>query len=186
MSAPHWLHARPRKMPAEPPEVDWQKMLIAHQGRDSRGMAYLRQHGPKQTSDQWGQPLPLSSVAQYDLDRLVAVLADPLLRTRDLMLSGILNSDEVAAVKAVHPQVYAEITGAAFNDMMQTKPPWENWAVGVLGVLFQKPATQMYTEAQQAPDDAQQQAAATGAGPTAPLATPSDRRETAVREQARR
>jgi hypothetical protein len=190
MSAANWLHSSPKKAPADPPVIDFEKLLIANQGRASKSINYLRQHGPKQTFDEWGQPLPLSSVAQYDLDRLVAVMKDPIIRTRDLMFSGLLNSDEVAAVKAVHPEVYAQLRDAAFVDMMQTKPPFEVWAVGVLGILFQKPAPQMYADAQQAPDDSQQPGAAMGGpGPTGlpgAMPTQSDRRETAVREQARR
>lgn len=185
-----WLHSPPKKPPADPPTIDFEKLLIANQGKTSKTINFLRTKGPKQSSDEWGQPLPLSSVAQYDLDRLVAISRDPSLRTRDLMLSGLLNSDEVAILKAVHPEIYAQIRDAAFVDMMQTKPPYEVWAVGVLGILFQKPATQMYTDAQQAPDDQQQQQAATGGpGPTGlpgAMPTQSDRRETAVREQARR
>lgn len=187
MSERSWLKGKQQAAPAEPPHVDYQNLLIANQGRKSRSVAYILKNGPQQTFDEWGQPLPLSSVGQYDLDRLVAVLKNPITRIRDLMLSGLLNSDEVASVKAVHPDIYDMVTQAAVRDMLETKPPFQIWAQGVLDILFQKPATQMYAEANQAdptkPD--QPQGSPTLGMPNA-LPTPTDRRETAVREQARR
>jgi hypothetical protein len=71
--------------------------------------------------------------------------------------------------------------------MIETKPPYQIWAQGVLGILFQKPATQFYAEANQADptQDANSPQNAAMGMPGA-LPTPTDRREQAVREQARR
>ena len=186
MSEQNWIKGKPKAPPSEPPHIDFQNLLIANQGRQSRGVAYILKSGPRQTFDEWGQPLPLSSVGQYDLDRLVAVLKEPITRTRDLMMSGLLNPDEVAAVKAVHKDVYDMVSQAAVRDMLETKPPYQIWAQGVLDVLFQKPATAMYAEANQADPSApdQSKGSPTLGMPNA-MPTPTDRRETAVREQAR-
>lgn len=147
-------------------------------------VSYVRQHGPKLENDEWGQALPLSEMEQFDLDRLVAVLTEPLSRLRDLVVSGHVNTDEVLAVKDVYPDVYQAVVDACVRDMIEAGPPFERWAQLTLGVLFLKPAPEMYAEAQQ-PE--QQQGGAPGpTGLPGAIATPSDRREPAIRELTRR
>src|SRR6185295_7731113 len=143
MSARNWLKSEPRKPPKDPKHVDLVHLIAAGNTMKARGepvphIEYIKQFGPKVKTDEWGDPLPLSSVAQYDLDRLVAIMLDPLDRARDLLMSGMLNPDEVTALKAVYPTVWAALVDASYQDMIETKPPWKTWAQNVLGVLFQK------------------------------------------------
>jgi len=188
MSTKNWLKSDPRKPPKDPKHVDLVHLIAAGNTMKARGEAvphieYIKQFGPKIKTDEWGNPLPLSSVAQYDLDRLVAIMLDPLDRARDLLMSGMLNPDEVTALRAVYPTVWAALVDASYQDMIETKPPWKTWAQNVLGVLFQKPATEAY----QSHENPAKPAPGGGGGPSVPgsLPTPSDRMETAVREQAR-
>ena len=188
MSAKNWLKSDPRKPPKDPKRVDLVHLIAAGSAMAKRGepvphIEYIKQFGPKISTDEWGQPLPLSSVAQYDLDRLVAIMLDPLDRARELLLSGMLNPDEVTALKAVYPTVWVALVDAAYSDMIETKPPWKTWAQNVLGVLFQKPATEAYQSHENPAKPAQ--GGGGGAGVPGSLPTPSDRMETAVREQAR-
>jgi hypothetical protein len=188
MSAANWLRSAPRKPPPEPKHVDLVHLIAAGNAMSKRGepvphIEYIKQFGPKIQTDEWGAPLPLSSVAQYDLDRLVAIMMDPLARARGLLLAGRLNPDEVTALKAVYPTVHAALVDACVMDMMQTKPPYQVWAQTVLGVLFQKPATQVYASSTEPGPSSPKQGGPVGMPGALP--TPTDRMDPAVREQAR-
>jgi hypothetical protein len=196
-----WLQKPPRNPPDAPQHVDLISFNAAADkvassgGKVPKYVSYVRSNGPRLTTDEWGFPLPLSVVDQDDLDRLVAVLSTPLVRLRDLVVSGYLNADEVAAVKDVYPEAYTAVTDACIRDMVFSKPPFELWAQNVLGVLFQKPANIAYSDSQN-PSQGQgppQPGAAPPPPPSGPgitglpnsIATPSDRRDPAVRELTR-
>jgi len=142
---------------------------------------YLRQNAPPLQVDRWGDPLPLSAVEQDRLDRMWAILAAPRERGRALIVSGALAPDEVDALQAVYPDVWSELAGQAYREMIATPPPYPGWVEATLDVLFGVPASQVYTKGPPAPrQQLNDQSKLTG-GPSA-LGTPSDRRETAVRQ----
>lgn len=194
MGTKSWLKSPPRKPPSAPENVDIvtfnaQANLASQKtGKVPEYVTYVRQNGPKLQVDEWGQALPLSPQEQYDLDRLVAVLMEPVTRTRDLLVSGILNDDEVTAVATVYPAAYAAIVKAALSDMIQAQPPFALWAQSVLGILFRKPATEMYASTINATDAIGNPKGPAGHAPGAlpdSIPTPQDRRDTAVRQQGR-
>lgn len=190
-----WLKLPPRKPPEPPEHIDLvsfnarANILEQRTGKVPPFVTYVRQNGPKLTMDEWGQALPLSMTEQSDLDRLVAVLMDPVSRFRDLLTSGLLNDDEVQAVAAVYPRIYAAVVNAAIQDMIDAQPPFALWAQSVLGILFQKPATEMYASTVNATDafgNPKQQSGGAGLAPPDATPTPTDRRDTAIRQQAGR
>jgi len=191
-----WLKMPPRKPPDDPETIDLvsfnarANLLEQKTGKVPAFVTYVRQNGPKLTFDEWGQALPLSPMEQSDLDRLVAVLMDPVTRFRDLLTCGRLNDDEVQAVSAVYPEVYAAVVNAAVKDMIVAQPPFALWAQSVLGILFQKPATEMYASTINATDEIgrpKENRASPGlASPPDAIPTPQDRRDTAIRQQARK
>lgn len=192
-----WLKSPPRKPPAAPEHVDIvtfnakANLEAQKTGQVPSYATYVRENGPKLQVDEWAQALPLSPQEQNDLDRLVAVLMEPVTRTRDLLVSGLLNDDEVTAVATVYPQAYAAVVNAAVSDMIQAQPPFELWAQSVLGILFRKPATEMYQSTVNATDAIGNPKGNGGGNPAAlatpdTIPTPSDRRDTAVRQNARR
>jgi len=196
MGTKSWLKSPPRKPPPQPEHVDIvtfnakANMEAKQNGGQMPAYAtYVRENGPKLQVDEWGQVLPLSPQEQSDLDRLVAVMMEPVTRTKDLLVSGLLNDDEVAAVASVYPAAYAAIVNAAVSDMIQAQPPFQLWAQSVLGILFRKPATEMYASTVNATDAiGNPKPHGGGAGIALPDATPTpqDRRDTAIRQQARR
>lgn len=138
---------------------------------------YLAVKAPPVPMDQWGLPLPISPLQQDYLDRVFAVLADPM-RARALLHSGQLLPDEVEPIATVFPEVYASLIEEATDDMIDAKPPFPAWAEGVLGILFQRPAASVYNPAGEA------QGKPPGGKLDAQSGTPADRRELAVRENA--
>lgn len=186
-----WLRSAPDKSPSQPEHVDIMKFNAKANAYEETGatlpkyIGYVRKHGPAMQVDEWGIPLPLSAMEQDLLNRLVAILTDPVERTKELLLSGLLNPDEVDAIKSVYPEIYSRFVDAAVLDMTETKPPFQLWAQTILGILFKKPANLMYAEEQQ--QQQQQQGAPSANSPQGGsgvnLPTQVDRREIAVRQQ---
>lgn len=180
-----WLNKAPKKPPPKPEHVDLVTLnyqaqrAIETTGQEPKYVTYVREHGPKVTMDEWGRAMPLAPIEQFDLDRLVNILTDPMNVTLGLVFSGQINPDEVKAVKAVYPEVYKQITQACLSDMLYAKPPFETWAVNTLGVLFQKPAAKLYEESQP------QESKSGGAVKLVPgsMPTPNDKRELEVRQK---
>jgi hypothetical protein len=145
-------------------------------GIASPAMAFLWVKAPVQAFDQWGQPLPLSPMQQDGLDRMFAIIADPVGRGEALLHSGQLADDEVQALVMVYPDVYAAMVDEASREMLATPLPYPAWVEAQLGVLFQKPASAVYSKQESAPK-------APPANGTLGLTegTQADRRELAVR-----
>lgn len=179
-----WLNKPPKKAPPAPEHVDPitfaydAQRAIAKYGQEPKYMAYVREHGPKLTFDDWGRPMPLSPIEQFDLDRLVNILTDPLNVTLELVFSGLINPDEVEAVKAVHPEVHAVVVQACYSDRLHADVPIEPWAESTLSVLFEAPAATFYPS-----EDKKENGNPGGKTRLSPgtIPTPNDRRELGVR-----
>lgn len=166
-----WLkNPKPAKAPPAPKTIELLAITtgLAQAPMLSPSMAYLQDHLPEQPLDRWGQPLPLSSVQQDRLNRLVAVLANPYERGMALLKSGTLDTIETNALREGTPEVYARINQEARMDMIQAGPPISLWAEAVLGVLFGRDAAIVYGESDQAPNPR------SGFAGNPPLPTPSD------------
>lgn len=182
-----WLkQASPPDGPPSPPRIDVRAMAINIAQVDGSGEGlppaaeFLRDFGPRPAYDRWGQPLPLSSQEQDRLDRMVAVLVSPDARGTALLHSGQLVPSEVAAIKTVHPEVWADMIEKAVKDMGKAGPPFAPWAESTLSVLFEKPASEIYGQTEEEPHPSQ------GGSPPHEQrfkGTPADRRELAIREQ---
>lgn len=173
----------PKVAPAAPASVDIEKMWGIIEGKRALGIqtpaqAYLALKAPAQPLDQWGMPLPLSSMDQDKLDRIFAMLADPHGRTVALLHSGRLCPDEVEPVATVFPEVWETICQRTQDEMIANPPPYPAWSEATIGVLFQKPAASVYNPVPEKP---------MGSPPHSPVkapeATQADRRELAVREK---
>ncbi|HET7037167.1 MAG TPA: hypothetical protein VFI42_15890, partial [Thermomicrobiaceae bacterium] len=106
----------------------------------------LLAHLPTEQFDRWLQPLPLSIVQQDRLDRMVAVLEQPLERGRALLVSGTLDTLERDALKEGRPEAYDAIYAQAVREMATAGPPLPAWADGVLGILFGRDAAHVFAE----------------------------------------
>ncbi len=176
-----WLKRDPAEGPPQAPRVD---LIQIHRAADAMAMVgplpaevtTILDLAPVAQFDRWGGPLPLSEAEQFRLDRLAAVIASPYDRTRKLLLSGELAPDEVEAVRGARPAVYAVLSEQATREMLETTPPFMPWADNALGVLFQRPAPEVYAEAQQPKQQG-------GKGGRTPPSTPAERREIAIRER---
>jgi hypothetical protein len=181
----NWLKSdKPAKPPAAPEHADLEELMdqaIAYEsmGIVQPGTIYIREHAPRPGVDRWGELLPLSAVEQDRLDRMTAVLRDPLYRTKALLRSGTLSPDEVDAIATAFPEIYAELYDQTIADMIAAKPPFPSWAEGVLAVFFMRPAADVYPAAPPPPSAGQPSQVA----PLVP--TQAERREIAVREQRR-
>jgi len=158
--------------PAPPVDADAMRKRLNDAGAIvSPAMTYLKAQMPPQITDRWGQPLPLSVDKQERLDRLAAVLAQPLERGRALLVSGQLDTIEADAIRNGWPQVYDHLKEQAIAEMAEAGPPLPPWSEGVLGILFGRDAALVYTDG-----------SADAAKPTgnkqfngkAPLASPAD------------
>lgn len=155
-----WLKlAKPPAGPPEPAHVDHEALMTALGEARSKGVwgpaeQYLWDAAPsiQDNLDAWGEPVPLDELEQSDLDRLVAILAAPYPRGRALLHAGQLAPDEVDALVAVFPDIYAVLVTEATNDMLDAPPPYPDWSEEVLGVLFQQPPAEVYTGAQKEGD----------------------------------
>lgn len=181
-----WLKQRtPPKSPPMPGHVNAAHLRAVAAQLEARGaltpaVSYLAEKAPVLETDKWGQDLPLSPADQDRLDRIFAVVAEPLARGRALLVSGLLAPDEVDALMAVHPDVWQALTQQAFGEMARTPPPYPGWAEATLSVLFGIPADQVFTQG--APPAPKPRDSKIDGGP-ATSGTPADRRESAVREQ---
>lgn len=157
-----WLkHDKPGKAPPLPSHVDAVDLQTQLADRKAQGpltptMAYLDQFAPVPPLDRWGMPLPLSATDQDKLDRMAAVLFHPLLRGRQLLLSGMLDTDECSALRQGAPDAYELIRSGAEREMITAGPPLPQWADGVLGVLFGRDAAIVYGDAKDQPKPPQQ------------------------------
>jgi hypothetical protein len=192
-----WLHMPPMRPPAPPPHVALERLMGAIAQQEALGLAtpasgYLRLMCPKMQLDKWGIPLPLSDVDQDRVDRLFAVLVQPLERLRVLLHCGMLMDEENDAVKTAFPEVYTVIVEETLREMMQSAPPYREWAETTIGVLFGMPPAQLLQTAGPSPE--QQSAQASAPKTTRPASdrmpgtqgTAADRRDIGVRAEQRR
>lgn len=180
MLTSNWMKARRgRPAPPTPPHVDLAGLVkklddaaAVHGGQLPPAMAYLKAKMPPQIFDRWGQPLPLSIDKQERLDRLVAVLSQPLERGRALLVSGTLDTIEADALRQGWPAVYEHLKDQAIAEMAEAGPPLPVWSEGVLGILFGRDAALVYVDATH---EAEKPTARSGQFPgKAPLPTPAD------------
>lgn len=149
-----WLKAdKPGRAPPVPPVIDAVDLQSQLADRKSMGpltpvMAYLDQFAPVPPLDRWGMPLPLATADQERLDRMAAVLFHPLLRGRQLLLSGMLDTEECSALRQGTPDAYEIIRSGAEQEMIKAGPPLPAWSDGVLGILFGRDAAIVYGDAQ--------------------------------------
>ena len=183
-----WLSGPPAPPPPDAGHVQLEALMgqVAEaEGSPAPSPAalYIRAHAPKLQLDKWGEPLPLSAVEQDRLDRMFAVLASPYERTMALMRSGLLGPDEVDAVQAVHPEIYALLVDVAKRQMMESDPPYGVWAESMLSTLFGKPAAKIYGgESEANPEKGAPKGGGKAAVP-AGATTQADRRDADVRQQ---
>jgi len=150
-----WMKGKPAARPSTPPHVDVMKAIEALHTMEKAGplpppMLYLQQQLPAVAFDRWGTPLPLSIAKQERLDRLVAVMADPYHRGRELLLSGYLDTIEASAIRDGHPQVYQALRTQVEAELAMAGPPLPVWSEGVLGVFFGRDAALVYNEGHEA------------------------------------
>jgi len=187
-----WMHDPPAKAPPMPPHVALEALMGAISktevaGQGTPASAYLRLMAPKQQYDKWGAPLPLSDVDQDRIDRLFAVLSAPMERPRALLRAGMLIPDEVEAIKAAFPEVYTVLVEKVLRELMDSVPPYREWAETVVGVLFGMPPAQLLQSA----ESPEKQMAAHEAKTKKPETTPdmsgtaADRRDIGVRKELR-
>lgn len=161
-------------------------------GLGTPATAYLRLMCPTIKLDKWGMPLPLSDVDQDRVDRLFAVLRDPLTRTKVLLHCGMLIAEEVDAVRVAYPEVFTALVESTLSDMMNSAPPYREWAETVVGVLFGMPPAELLQNAEPTIENA----AAAQAAPKPSRSsvnrqpgregTAADRRDIGVRAEQRR
>lgn len=176
-----WLKkVTPQAGPPMAAHVDHQTLLeqLAEKramGINTPALAYLWAMTPPQELDEWGMPLPLSSMQQDAMDRLVAVLASPFERGTSLLHSGQLAPDETDALIAAFPDLYGVMVGRARADMIAAKPPFPAWAEAQLGIFFRRPAATVYATPESKPATPEPRQLKN------PEGTQADRRELAIR-----
>ncbi len=174
-----WMKAeRGRPAPPIPPHTHLAGLVAkldaaekTHGGQLPPAMAYLKANMPPQIFDRWGQPLPLGVDKQERLDRLVAILAQPLERGRALLLSGTLDTIEADALRQGWPAVYEHLKEQAIAEMAEAGPPLPVWSEGVLGILFGRDAALVYVDGTA---DALKPGDTKSFNGKAPLPTPAD------------
>ena len=180
-----WLkNETPPKGPPMPPHIDVLSFMANTATAEQHGVAppsalYIRDYGPRPAYDRWGAPLPLSPSEQARLDRITAILIEPIARGLALLHSGQLTPTEVAALKAVHPDIWADMVADTMADMVQAKPPFPAWVIATLSTLFEKPAAAVFMGE---PIEEPRPNPRAGAM-IRPEGTPADRRELAVRDR---
>jgi hypothetical protein len=164
------LHARVQDIksvlpPGAPLPVEFQTLLDA---------------APPLRLDRWGMPLPFDAPAQYRIDRVAAILADPINRGRSLIRAGQLGPDETAAMLAGRQADYMVLKREVLRDVIVAGPPLPQWVEAQLAIFFQRPASQLL----ELPQQPEAPKASGGKGPReVPFGTPAERREQAVREE---
>jgi len=167
---------RPAAPPPKPRQVDQQKAIslifqAEKGGQLTPQMAYLKSQIPELVFDRWGQPLPLSTVKQERLDRMMGVFMDPVARTIALLHSGTLDTIEADAVRFGHPDVYAQLKTTLIAEMADAGPPLPQWSEAALGIFFGRDAALVYTDGKEAEKPDQGGSAYPG---KAPPPTPAD------------
>lgn len=175
-----WMKAPiPSGAPPIPPNVDAVDLagMLADaksQGRELTPVeAYLDAAAPVPAMDRWGMPLPLSPSDQDRLDRMCAVLWNPLRRGRALLTSGSLDTDECSALRNGTPEAYEQLRYQAEQEMLAAGPPLPTWSDGVLGILFGRDVGVVYDTAKQDKQAPQQSGSSYAGKPPNP--TPADR-----------
>lgn len=187
-----WLHDPPTRAPKTPPHVAVESLLGAlgkafAEGQGNPALAYLKLMVPPTQYDKWGAPLPISDVEQDRVDRLFAVLVEPMERTRALVRSGLLLEMESDAVKATFPEIYTVLVKEVLKDLTDAAPPYREWAETTVGVLFGMPPAQLLQSAE-APEKQMAKAEAKSKKPTPTpdmSGTAADRRDISVRKELR-
>lgn len=146
---------KPAARPARPPTVELAHVFAGLSTQEAAGplspsLAYLKANLPQMMFDRWGKLLPLSIQKQERLDRLVAVMAKPFERGRELLLSGYLDTLETNAIRDGHPEVYAAMRAQVEAEMAIAGPPLPMWSESVLGVFFGRDAAVVYNEGHEA------------------------------------
>jgi hypothetical protein len=148
-----WMTGKPGKDPPIPPHVDAVDLagMLADTKSSGRQLSpleqYLDANAPVPPIDRWGMPLPLSKTDQDRLDRMSAILWNPVHRGRALLTSGSLDTGEVTALRTACPEAYDQLRYQAEQEMLQAGPPLPVWSDGVLGVLFGRPVGTVYSDA---------------------------------------
>lgn len=148
-----WLkNPKPGRCPAKGKHVD--AVELAQQiaaakavGQLTTLQQYLDQFAPVPPLDSWSLPLPLSDTDQDKVDRLCAVLFDPIQRGRALLTSGTLDTDECSALRQGTPAAWQTLRDQAVKEMVEAGPPLPQWSDGVLGILFGRDACLVYGQA---------------------------------------
>jgi hypothetical protein len=146
---------KPAKRPPRPPKVELAHVFAGLSTQERTGplppdMAYLKGQLPEMMFDRWGKLLPLSIQKQERLDRLVAIMAQPFERGRELLLAGYLDTIEANAIRDGHPDVYAAMSAQLQTEMAIAGPPLPAWSESVLGVFFGRDAALIYNEGHEA------------------------------------
>lgn len=170
---------RPPAPPAVPPRVDAVDLagMLSDAKASGRQLTpleqYLDANAPVPKLDRWGMPLPLSATDQDRLDRISAVLWNPVHRGRALLISGSLDTHECDALRTGAPEAYAQLRTQAEQEMLKAGPPLPSWSDGVLGILFGRPVGSVYAKQQ----DQQKPQRSSGANYPGkpPNPTPADR-----------
>jgi hypothetical protein len=187
-----WLHLPPAPPPPMPPRISLEDLMgrLAEKetiGQGTPAGAYLRLTLPVLRLDKWGQPLPLSDVDQDRVDRLCAIMQDPWTRVRSLLRAGMLLAEEVDAVKAAFPEVFSALADQVLRDMMESAPPYREWAETTIGVLFGLPPAELLRSAGPTPEQQSASASSPSAGKLPESnGTAADRRDPGVRSEQRR
>lgn len=157
-------------------------------GEGTPASAYLRLTLPIIKLDKWGAPLPLSDVDQDRVDRLCAIMEDPWGRARALLRAGMLLAEEVDAVKVAFPEVFTALVEQTLRDMMDSAPPYREWAETTIGVLLGLPPAELLRSAGPTPEQQSASAATSRAPGKLPgsQGTAADRRDMGVRSEQRR
>ncbi len=150
-----WMKEKPAARPPRPPKVDLMAVRQHIDDQEKTGhtpasASYLKSQLPPLVVDRWGQPLPLSIQKQERLDRLVAIVAEPFRRGRELLLAGYLDTIEANAIRDGHPDVYAAMSTQLQAELAIAGPPLPAWSESVLGVFFGRDVALVWNEGHEA------------------------------------
>ncbi len=150
-----WMKGKPTARPPRPAKVDLMAVRKHIDDQEKTGhipasAAYLKGQLPEMLFDRWGAPLPLSIQKQERLDRLVAIMAEPFRRGRELLLAGYLDTLEANAIRDGHPDVYAAMSTQLQAELAIAGPPLPAWSESVLGVFFGRDAALVWNEGHEA------------------------------------
>lgn len=178
----------PGKQPAQPTHID-----VVELNRRIQAIAQAAPPGtplpvelqvlldacPPLRLDRWGEPLPFSDPEQFRIDRVGAILADPINRGRSLIRSSSMGPDEVQAMATGRPEDYRFLKQEVLRDVLVAGPPLPLWVESQLAIFYQRPVSQVLTtEEPEAPKPSPGKS-----GGEVPFGTPAERREQAVREE---